>query len=90
MTGEWLDSFCAELAAKLRSGEDLMPLGPEKNQLLELARDVAHSTERKNAPLAAYIVGRYVECRVEQGVEVSDAIKEASEIAAELLPKADA
>ena len=86
VTGDWLSRFSDELAARLRNGEVFAPVGREKNRLLEVARDVAHSTERKNAPLAAFIVGRYVECRAEQGVDVATAVEEAAQIARGLLP----
>ena len=89
MTEDWLSEFAQGLAAKLRNGESLAPEGSSKNRLLDLARDIAHSTERKNAPLAAFIVGRYVECRVEQGVDVEDAIQEAVDIAAGLVPESE-
>ena len=85
MTADWLSRFSDELSARLRNGEQFAPAGAEKNRLLEVARDVAHTTERKNAPLAAFIIGRYVECRSEQGVDVATAIEEASEIAGGLL-----
>jgi hypothetical protein len=84
---DWLGHFSTELATKLRNGEPLAPSGPEKNRLLELARDVAHNSDRKNAPLAAFVVGRYVECRVEQGIDPGAAIAEALEIARRLLPE---
>ncbi|HET7481796.1 MAG TPA: DUF6457 domain-containing protein [Actinomycetota bacterium] len=86
MPEDWLTRFGDELAVRLRNGEALAPSGPEKNLLLDLARDVAHSTERKNAPLAAFVVGRYVECRVEQGIDVETAIAEALEAARRILP----
>lgn len=48
---EWLDGVADALG--------VAPLTPaEVEQLLELARLVAHGTERVNAPLVAYLVGR--------------------------------
>lgn len=39
---------------------DIDPPSPETQRLLlDLARHVAHSTERKNAPLATYLAGFY-------------------------------
>lgn len=90
MVDDWLARFSSELATKLRNGEPLTPSGPEKNRLLELARDVAHDSERKNAPLATFVVGRYVECRVEQGIDTDAAIAEALEVARRLLPEQEA
>jgi hypothetical protein len=47
----WIDDFAAALG--------LEPLAPEERRLLlDLARQVAHRTERVNAPLASYLVGR--------------------------------
>ena len=48
---DWLDRFADALAAPR--------LGPaEVDAVLDLARVVAHGTERRNAPLAAYLAGR--------------------------------
>lgn len=48
---EWLDGVADELGVAR-----LTPV--EVEQLLTLARAVAHGTERMNAPLATYLVGR--------------------------------
>lgn len=48
---DWLDRFADALGvARLAPGD--------VDTLLDLARVVAHGTERKNAPLAAYLAGR--------------------------------
>lgn len=48
---DWLDRFAAALGVP--------PLDPaEVDAILDLAREVAHGTERKNAPLAAWVAGR--------------------------------
>lgn len=48
---DWLDRFAAALG--------VAPLDPaEVEAILDLAREVAHGTERKNAPLAAWLAGR--------------------------------
>jgi hypothetical protein len=55
---------------------DALGLGLDDGQveaLLDLARDVAHGTERKNAPLAAFLAGRFVG----SGGSLSDAIERA-------------
>jgi hypothetical protein len=41
--------------------------------VLALARDVAHGTERKNAPLASFLAGRFVGT----GGSLSDAVERA-------------
>ena len=49
---DWLDRFADAL--------DVARLGPDEvNALLDLARVVAHGTERRNAPLAAYLAGQW-------------------------------
>ena len=48
----WLDRFADDL--------QVPRLDPtEVDALLDLARVVAHGTERKNAPLAAFLAGRW-------------------------------
>jgi hypothetical protein len=48
---DWLDRFADALS--------VTRLGPtEVEALLDLARVVAHGTERRNAPLATFLVGR--------------------------------
>ncbi len=47
---DWLDRYAAALGVP--------PLDPtEVDAILDLARVVAHGTERKNAPLAAWLAG---------------------------------
>lgn len=49
---DWLD--------RLADALHVAPLSPQDvGTLLDLARLVAHGTERKNAPLAAYLIGRW-------------------------------
>lgn len=48
----WLDRFADALHL-----ERLDPV--EAEALLDLARVVAHGTERRNAPLATYLAGRW-------------------------------
>ncbi len=50
---------------------------PEIGALLGLARTVAHTTERRYAPLSTYLAGRYVAARVAAGVPLEDALAEA-------------
>lgn len=49
----------------------------EVEALLGLARTVAHTTERRYAPLSTYLAGRYVAARVAAGVPLADALAEA-------------
>ncbi|NNC74213.1 MAG: molybdopterin-guanine dinucleotide biosynthesis protein [Acidimicrobiia bacterium] len=60
-------AFLDEIAAAL-GVDGLDERGVEA--LLDLARDVAHGTERKNAPLASYLVG----IPVGKGMGMADAV----------------
>lgn len=82
---DWLEEFSAALQEKLGASRADLRLPTEaKNPLLGLARVVAHGTERKNAPLATYIAGRFVAARAAEGVNDSAAIAEAVEVAESL------
>lgn len=48
---EWLDRYAAALGVAPLAAEEV-------DAILDLARVVAHGTERKNAPLAAWLAGR--------------------------------
>ncbi|HET7488504.1 MAG TPA: DUF6457 domain-containing protein [Acidimicrobiales bacterium] len=48
---DWLDRFADALGVARLTAEEI-------DTVLDLARDVAHGTERKNAPLATYLAGR--------------------------------
>jgi len=48
----WINDYAKALGLELSEAE--------VEALLDLARDVAHGTERKNAPLAAFLAGRFV------------------------------
>jgi hypothetical protein len=45
--------------------------------VLDLARDVAHATERRYAPLASYVAGKFVLDRTRAGVHVGEALEQA-------------
>ncbi|MEA2433719.1 MAG: hypothetical protein QOG54_1176 [Actinomycetota bacterium] len=81
---DWLDDFAAELDNKV--SEETGVATKNRNLLLEFARDVAHATERKNAPLATYIVGRYAALSPKPD---DAALVEALEIARSMLPKVE-
>lgn len=49
----------------------------EVDALLELARAVAHGTERRHAPLSTYLAGRFVARRTAAGVALEEALAEA-------------
>jgi len=83
----------AQLAARLDALGD-RPAGlepadlPERAQLLRIARDVAHATERHNAPLAAYLIGRYVQICAGAGMTEAAAIERAAEVVRSLIGRA--
>lgn len=66
------------VAGALGSAEGGVLPPPLRAQLLRLARDIAHTGERQDAPLASYLIGRFVERRRAQGVAVEEAIREAA------------
>lgn len=53
--------------------------------LLRIARDVAHATERQNAPVAAYVIGRFVQVSVAAGSSESEALAAAASIVRRLI-----
>lgn len=73
-------------ALRERAGEKVSLSRQIRSPLLDLARVVAHGTERKNAPLATFLAGRYVERRRAQGVDDEAAVAEAVAIAEKLAP----
>jgi len=49
--------------------------------VLDLARVVAHGSERRSAPLSSYLAGQFVAERVRAGVPHAEALAEAMSIA---------
>jgi hypothetical protein len=66
-------------------GAELSLSADEVEVVLELARLVAHGTERRNAPLAAFLAGRFVQHQVSAGADPDTALGEAVLIARRLL-----
>jgi hypothetical protein len=82
----------AELAANLNAagaagGLEAVDLA-KRAKLLRIARDVAHATERQNAPLAAYLIGRFVQTCVGAGMTEAAAIDQAAEVVRSLIGEA--
>ena len=76
----------AEWVARLAIELGVDPLAPRTQaEVLGLARDVAHGTERKAAPLASFVAGLYVQRAVNSGREVDEALKAVSEAVERLL-----
>jgi Domain of unknown function (DUF6457) len=80
-------SFADEYAAALgRAAMTEISIGPDEvDALLGLARDVAHGTERRFAPLVSYLAGKYVVARMRDGAPVAQAVDEAVDVANRLL-----
>ncbi len=76
----WVNRLAEEL------GE--APMGHlEVGKVLKLARDVAHGVERKLAPLAAFAAGVHVGRRAGEGGSREEALAEAIQAVASLLPE---
>jgi Domain of unknown function (DUF6457) len=80
---DWGDQLAARLAGRAGHPDLLSPR--LRGQLLRLARDIAHGSERKNAPLATFIAGRYVEARQTQGIDAETALGEITREVAAML-----
>lgn len=74
---DWLSRYTTALELDLSDDE--------VDAILDLARDVAHGTERRFAPLSAYLAGKYVTRRVAEGVPAEEAVREAQEVVGRLL-----
>lgn len=79
---ETVTSWIRRLAIELT----VEPLSPRMQaEVLGLARDVAHGTERKAAPLAAFIAGHVVQRAIDDGEDVDEALHKVSDAVARLL-----
>lgn len=75
---EWVARLAGEL------GIDALTLQSQAS-VLAIAREVAHGAERKYAPLASFIAGRYVERAASAGDDVDEALRDVSAAVARLL-----
>jgi hypothetical protein len=83
MSASFADDYAAALG---RAAMTEITLGPDEVEaLLDLARDVAHGTERRFAPLVSYLAGQYVVARTRDGATVRQAVDEAVDVANRLL-----
>lgn len=78
---DWPRRYAMALGADLTEAE--------VEALLDLARDVAHGSERRFAPLSTFVAGRFVATRVAAGATPADALAEAVTVARSLLPTND-
>ena len=76
-----LHRLASGLNESTSEGARLAPLElGERALLLRIARDVAHASERQNAPLASYLIGRFVQGSMSVGVAESEALARAAAI----------
>ena len=80
---DWLQRYARALETHLDSDGSIEPSDGQSGLLLDLARVVAHGTERKNAPLATFVTGRFVQAVVDKGGDPADAIATALTVAEE-------
>ena len=77
---EWLDRLADGLGESRISGQEL-------GEVLKVARDVAHETERRFAPVSAFLIGVAVGHRMADGAPREEAFRSAVAAARELLPQ---
>ncbi|MDA8202602.1 MAG: DUF6457 domain-containing protein [Chloroflexi bacterium] len=81
---EALDRLAAKLESRLGQPDAHLHLSAEdRTAILELTAVVAHGSERTNAPLAAFLVGRYTALRgTGQPIDalLADALADAREV----------
>ena len=80
---EWAHQY-AEALTKA-AGVEIALTPEEEEAVLLLARLVAHGSERRNAPLATFLAGKFAGERGRQGVSASQALAEAAAVAEDLL-----
>lgn len=81
---DWLNLYNKELIESSEASLKLEGIDSQEiDMLLEIAKVVAHGTERKNAPLATYLVGRYVASRkiLDSSISITTLIDQALAIA---------
>ncbi len=84
--GNILTDLASKLEEVRRVPDGLEPLDlGGRARLLRIARDVAHATERQNAPLAAYLIGRFVQTCIAAGMTEAAAIDQAAEVVRSLI-----
>jgi hypothetical protein len=73
MSATYPERYAEALGLRLGDGE--------VNAVLDLARHVAHGSERRHAPLSTYLAGQFVARRTGQGVPLEQALSEATALA---------
>ena len=75
----WIDELAEALEVDALSS-------PETERILRVARDVAHRVERKDTPLAAFLLGMNVARRTASGIARDVALDDAIATTDALLP----
>jgi hypothetical protein len=76
---DWIDELAEALGVEALSS-------PETDRILRVARDVAHRVERKDTPLAAFLLGMDVARRTANGTARGVALDDVIATADSLLP----
>ncbi len=72
---------------RLAEALSVAPLGPDdEERLLDASREVAHRVERRDTPLSAFLMGVAVGTLTAGGADREDAIDDAFEDLARILP----
>jgi hypothetical protein len=91
MDNSWLETYADALNTldadpRAAGGGELLSMSEDRQAvLLDLARQIAHGTDRRNAPLASFLVGAYVGRCVAAGAAADGALLEAVAVAHRLL-----
>lgn len=87
MAEAWVAQLSGALAAAAGLPPDTTALAPaEVERLLDAARDVAHLTERRNTPLACFVLGRWVGTVSAAGTPPDQALDQALAVLRATLP----
>jgi len=76
----WVDELAAALGVEPLSGG-------ETGRLLSTAREIAHRVERKDTPLAAFVIGLGTARRVGEGASREEAFRQSLDVALARLPE---
>jgi Domain of unknown function (DUF6457) len=82
VTDAWLDELATRLGLDALSAD-------ERSRILSIARDVAHGVERRITPLATFLLGAAVARRTSEGASTEQALGEAIDVVASLVPDAE-
>ncbi len=86
-----LADLASRLNASLSETSSLAPADTSSRaRILRIARDISHATERQNAPLASYLIGRFVQESIGSGVSETAALEQAASIVHSLIGEAPA